>query len=111
MGIIKGGMFFVLGAASGVAVHRLWQRYSQETGKEGTQLVVQGVGAALAAGREMTRKAARFMEEVEDIVAEAQAGLDHAQATAATGPAAPVNGAPPPAAPEPSAPPNGAERV
>lgn len=109
MGLIKGGMYFALGAASGMAVQRLWQRYSKETGKEGAQLLVQGVGAALAAGREMTRKAARFMEEVEDMVAEAQAELNNAQAaTAAPGPTA----APPiveaPAAPPP---PNGADRV
>lgn len=93
-GIFRGSVYFVLGAATGAAAHHLWKQYSRETGKDGTQLLVQGVGAALAAGREMTRKAARFMEEVEDIVAEAQA----------------EQGAPPPAASkEPQ--PNGAEQV
>lgn len=103
MGLFKGGVLFALGAASGIAAHRMLRRYSKETGKDGAQLLVQGVGAALAAGREMTRKAARFMEEVEDAVAEAQAGMANgAQATAtasATG------------AQEPATPPNGAERV
>lgn len=107
-GIFKGGMFFVLGAASGVAAHRLWQRYAKESGKEGTELLVQGVGAALAVGREMTRKAARFMEEVEDIVAEAQAGVATAQATATASAEATAQAA---ASTEPAAPPNGAERV
>lgn len=106
MGLFKGGVLFALGAASGIAAHRMWKRYSQETGKDGAQLVVQGVGAALAAGREMTRKAARFMEEVEDAVAEAQAGMANAQATATAQAAAPANGAQ-----EPAAPPNGAEHV
>jgi hypothetical protein len=95
-GIFRGSVYFVLGAATGVAAQRLWQRYTKEAGKDGTQLLVQGVGAALAAGREMTRKAARFMEEVEDIVAEAQAMQE-------TPPP------PPGASKEPA--PNGAERV
>ncbi len=103
MGLFKGGMFFVLGAASAIAAQRVWQRYAKETGKDGAQLLVQGVGAALAAGREVTRKAARFMEEVEDAVAEAQAGIANAQAAAGTASAS--------ASQEPAAPPNGAERV
>jgi hypothetical protein len=69
----KNTVFFMLGAASGAAAHALWQRYVRDSGKDSTQLLVKGVGAALAAGKEMTRKATRFMEEVEDMVAEAQA--------------------------------------
>lgn len=102
-GILKGSIYFALGAATGVAAQRLWQRFAKESGKEGADLLVQGVGAALAAGKVMTRKAAQFMEEVEDIVAETRAELANEQAAAASAQAA--------ASQETAAPPSGAERV
>jgi hypothetical protein len=98
MGIIKGSIYFALGAASALAAQRLLQRYAKETGKEGADLLVQGVGTALKAGREMTRRAARFMEEVEDIVAEVQVKMDGAEAAAAQA-AAPKEPAAPPTVP------------
>jgi hypothetical protein len=76
---IQGAFYFALGAASGVAARRMWQRLSQDAGKEGTQWLLHGAGVALSIGREVTRKASRFVEDVEDMVAEAQAELDQAQ--------------------------------
>lgn len=76
---IQGAFYFALGAGAGLAARRMWQRLSKDAGKEGTQWLLHGAEVALSIGREVTRKASRFVEDVEDMVAEAQAELDQAQ--------------------------------
>lgn len=79
---LQGAFYFALGAATGLAARRTWQRLSKDAGLEGTQWLLHGAEVALSIGREVTRKASRLVEDVEDMVAEAQAELDQAQGRA-----------------------------